>query len=171
MAIYVFFHRVWSTAAGIYNDFSITWKMSLWLMEAPSLGSGPKRSLANNELNGPWLPVQSPEQGVREEQTIVLKQIVLHTLSDQAPWAQLGTAIPGLLLAGISTVSLGQPYLPATFQGLTLQPVMQACPQSDSQPCPPSIYWCPPLHTEGGFFQLKPSPSSLNPQSPSICPL
>lgn len=65
----------------------------------------------------------------------------------------------------VSTVSLGQPYLPATFQGLTLQPVMQACPQSDSQPCPPSIYWCPPLHTEGGFFQLKP-PSSLNPQSP-----
>ena len=57
------------------------------------------------------------------------------------------------------------PALPAPFQGLMLQPVMKARPQSDSQPCPPSIYWCPPLHTEGDFFQFKP-PSSLSPQSP-----
>ena len=107
-------------------------------------------------------------RGVRSKRQPLNQTNGPDAFSDLAPWeelwAQLQTDVPGLLLAGSPLFRLTSP---PPFQGLTLQPVMRPGP-SQTQPCPPGIYWCPPLLTEGDFFQLKP-PSSLNPLS--ICPL
>lgn len=108
-------------------------------------------------------------RGVRsQEETVLLRQMVLHTFSDPAPWeelwAQLQTDVPGLLRAVSPLFRLTSPI---SFPGPDAPASYEARPKSDSQPCPPGIYWCLPLLTEGDFFQLKP-PSSLNPLS--ICP-